>query len=362
MLRRRSDSAALVLFVVCLALALLLGFTTTAVSAEPDGPSPGLQVSSGPTRGSLEVTPTPPKILLSASSLAFTMTQGGPNPAPKAVNVGNGGQSTLSWSAVDNKTWVWIGSPTGTNSGTFWVNINATGAAPGTYYAMVTVSAPGATSRNIPVTLKIKRKTVATSSLSPTTLAYNGVATMKGALRTSGGTLIPGKTMVLQRSWDNSNWSYYKSVYSATGNYSTGVRVDRKTYFRWRFYGDASNAPSWSAVRVATSKAYLTAPAMPSTVRFYTYYTTSGFLKPGHADGSGSAVKIVVYAWDEDSDSWELEGSASCTISDYNGYSYYESEEFRWTGWGTFKMRARAVHSDSNHLTTYSPWEYFTLD
>ncbi|CAI4032532.1 hypothetical protein DNFV4_02962 [Nitrospira tepida] len=147
-----------------------------------------------------------PKIGLSPSSLAFTATQGGANPANQTVAVTNTGTGTLTWTVADNVNWL-----TATQSGSSIVaGVNLSGLAAGTYNGAITVSASGATNtpQTIPVSLTVAAAPVAspTIALSPTSLAFSG---------TQGGTNPASKTVTVSNTgggtltWtasDNANW------------------------------------------------------------------------------------------------------------------------------------------------------------
>ena len=99
-------------------------------------------------------TPTP-TIGVSPSSLSFSATVGGANPANQSLNISNTGGGTLNWTASDNATWLTISPTSGTAPSTVTASVNISGLAAGTYNGTITVSATGATNSpvNVPVTL-----------------------------------------------------------------------------------------------------------------------------------------------------------------------------------------------------------------
>jgi hypothetical protein len=110
------------------------------------------------------VTPAtvPPTIGVSPTSLSFAIQRGSGNPAAQTLNISNTGGGTLNWNASDNATWIALSPVSGSNRGTITVNV-ATGAlAVGTYNSVITVTAPGAKTASVPVTL-----TVATAPVPP---------------------------------------------------------------------------------------------------------------------------------------------------------------------------------------------------
>jgi hypothetical protein len=116
----------------------------------------------------LTVNPPPPVIGLGPTTLSFTATQGGTNPASQNISVSNTGGGTLNWSASDNASWLSLSPTSGTDNGTVAASINIAGLAAGSYNATITVAAPGVTSRTVTVAL-----TVNSAPTSSVTLTWN---------------------------------------------------------------------------------------------------------------------------------------------------------------------------------------------
>lgn len=119
-----------------------------------------------------------PVINLSQTSLAFTGTAGGSNPAAQSFTVSNTGSGTLAWTAGDNATWLTVSPASGTNTGTVSATVNLTGLAAGTYSGTITVAATGATSKTLPVSFTVNAAPTATPviGLSTANLAFTGTA------------------------------------------------------------------------------------------------------------------------------------------------------------------------------------------
>jgi hypothetical protein len=102
-------------------------------------------------------TPTSPAIGVSPSSLSFTATAGGANPASQSLSITNTGGGTLTWSASGNTTWLGISPASGTAPSAVTVSANVAGLAAGTYSAAITVTGTGATNSpvTVPVTLTV---------------------------------------------------------------------------------------------------------------------------------------------------------------------------------------------------------------
>jgi hypothetical protein len=118
-----------------------------------------------------------PSISLSKSTLSFSATQNGSTPSSQTFNISNGGGGTLSWSISDNATWLDVSPPSGTNSSTITASINTTNLSPGTYPAIITVSATGAsnTPQTINVTYQVSANNVPIINLSTNSLSFSAI-------------------------------------------------------------------------------------------------------------------------------------------------------------------------------------------
>jgi hypothetical protein len=94
-----------------------------------------------------------PTIGVSPSSMSFSATAGGSNPANQTLNISNTGGGTLNWTASSNQSWLSIAPASGTAPSSPSVSVNISGLVAGTYNGAITVSAAGAT--NTPVTVPI---------------------------------------------------------------------------------------------------------------------------------------------------------------------------------------------------------------
>ena len=101
--------------------------------------------------------PSSPTIGVSPSSMSFTATAGGANPASQSLSITNTGGGTLNWSASSNQTWLSVSPASGTAPSTTTVSANITGLAAGTYNGAITITATGATNSpvSVPVTLTV---------------------------------------------------------------------------------------------------------------------------------------------------------------------------------------------------------------
>jgi hypothetical protein len=104
--------------------------------------------------GSVSTNPT---IGVSPSSLSFTATAGGSNPANQTISITNTGGGTLNWTASDNATWLTVSPASGTAPSTLTASVSITGLVAGTYNGTITITATGATNSplSVPVTLTV---------------------------------------------------------------------------------------------------------------------------------------------------------------------------------------------------------------
>ena len=106
--------------------------------------------------------PVPPAIGMSPTSLSYTATPGA-SPAPQSLNISNTGGGTLTWSASGIPPWLTLSRISGTGNSV--VTVTAMGnSTVGTYSGSITLSAIGASSVTVPVTL-----TVTTAPVPPPT-------------------------------------------------------------------------------------------------------------------------------------------------------------------------------------------------
>jgi hypothetical protein len=160
-----------------------------------------------PVSLALSAEARPPTIGLNTTSLGFAGTVGGTNASAQTIAVSNVGGGTLSWATSDNAAWLTLSPSSGVNSGTVTANVNLTSLAAGTYNATVAVTAPGAPSKTIPVTLTVTASTnLPTIGLSPTSLTFT--ATVGGTSPATKPISI-SKTVDGTLSWtasDNAAW------------------------------------------------------------------------------------------------------------------------------------------------------------
>ena len=104
------------------------------------------------------VAPPPvasPAIGVSPTSLSFTATQSGANPVAQTLSISNTGAGILSWTASDNAAWLRRSLTSGTGNGTVTLSVTTGTLTAGTYSAMVTMNATGASSVSVPVTFTV---------------------------------------------------------------------------------------------------------------------------------------------------------------------------------------------------------------
>ena len=165
----------------------------------------GVTPKTVPVTFTVTAPPAQPTISITPTSLGFSGTAGGSNPAAKTVTVTNSGTGTLAWTVADNANWL-----TATQSGNSIVaSVNLAGLNAGTYDGAITVSASGATNtpRMIPVTLTLTAPPAQpTIGLSPASLSFT--ATASGSNPSSQNIMVTN-TGTGTLTWsvsDNANW------------------------------------------------------------------------------------------------------------------------------------------------------------
>jgi hypothetical protein len=178
---------------------------------------------------------TGPSIALSPTSLSFSGTAGGSNPAAKTLSLTNPGGSTLSTTWTSSDGWLVLSRSshsTRTETDTVSVTANSSGLAAGTYQGTIFVSGNASNSpQQIPVTLTLTQPgggggggSSPALSVSPSSLTFNVptwsldmVTQYINISNTGGGTLNWTAT-------DPVNW-LLKDVNGATGNYALKIDV-----------------------------------------------------------------------------------------------------------------------------------------
>lgn len=117
------------------------------------------------------VAGTPPTIVRTPTTLTFTATINGSNPADQTVSISNSGQQTLNWTASNAQTWLAITPASGTNAGTVTATVNISGLAVGSFSDTITITASGATNTPQTVAVALTISTPATPTPTATTNA-----------------------------------------------------------------------------------------------------------------------------------------------------------------------------------------------
>ena len=230
---------------------------------------------------------TAPEVGVNPTSLVYAGTVGGTS-SVQTVSISNAGGGTLTWSTSSNVTWLTLSPQSGTSAATVSATVNPAGLLlTGTYNAAITVTAQGASSKTIPVTLNLAPASTSTSSfsVSPPSLAFT--ATVGGPSTTGTVTVNNTGTSTVTVTWyDQINWLAAASADTVT------------------------IAPGMSAtVSLAASAAGLTAGSYSGTATV----SGGGMTKqiPVSLTAVASAVTSVGLAWDAN------------TESDLSGYKLY---------------------------------------
>ncbi|HKE03285.1 MAG TPA: S8 family serine peptidase [Blastocatellia bacterium] len=163
--------------------------------------------------------PTQPTIGVNPTSLSFTATAGGSNPANQTISVTNTGGGTLNFTASDDASWLTVSPASGTAPSTLTASVNISGLAAGAYNGTITISATGAT--NTPVSVPV---TLTVNGAGGTELIVNGGFegsaapwTLSGAFRSTGSFPHSGTGYLILGAADNANHTAFQQITIPSG-------------------------------------------------------------------------------------------------------------------------------------------------
>lgn len=170
-------------------------------------------------------TTAQPTIGVSPSSLSFTATAGGSNPANQTISITNTGGGTLNWTASDNAAWLTVNPASGIAPSTLTASVNISGLSAGTHNATITITATGATNSpaSVPVTLTVNPSGGGGGSELIINGSFEGgsnpwVASGSGALYTANGNFPHGGTGYIYLGSQNSiSGSWYQQIAIPSG-------------------------------------------------------------------------------------------------------------------------------------------------
>ena len=145
---------------------------SAAGAATSSPPVNGAPVAGSPANVSVSISITN-ALSVSTPSIAFSATQGGSNPAPQQITIGNSACSRIgvNWSASESIPWLRLSLPTSGaiasgGQAALPVNIDITGLAPGIYTGQITISGTigGSPASGSPITVNV---TLSVGSLPP---------------------------------------------------------------------------------------------------------------------------------------------------------------------------------------------------
>ncbi len=161
------------------------GYVTLSVANQGASPAPSLPNSPPPaeyTNCYVNLQTTTPHIVLSPTSLSFSASQGGADPAPQSVSVTNSGGGTLDWTASPGASWLSVSPGSGTGNGSVSVTAHTGTLATGTYTGSVSVS--DANADNSPQSVAVTFTVNPSGTLPPSVTPDSGSLTVNA--NTSG--------------------------------------------------------------------------------------------------------------------------------------------------------------------------------
>jgi len=178
-----------------------------------------------PVALTVTAAPVAPAIGASPINLSFTAQQGGANPATQALAISNTGGGTLTWTASDDAAWLSISPASGTGNSAVTVTALQGTLATGTHTGTISLSATGASSVSIPVSLTVTAAPVPPAiGASPTNLTF---AATQGGANPANQTLTISNTGGGTLTWsvsDSAAW-LTASQTSGTGNGTVALSV-----------------------------------------------------------------------------------------------------------------------------------------
>lgn len=219
---------------------------------------------------------TSPILNVSPMSLGFLGTVGGSTPSAQAVNIGNTGGGTLTWTATEAVPWLTLSPSSGTNTGSLTAMVNLVGLAAGTYTGTISVNAAGASTQNISVALTVASGTTATTgtpsiSLTPSTLGFTA---------TAGGTNPASKTLAITNTTGGTlTWTLSDDAAWLTTNIASGTTTTEVDTITANVNTAGLASGTYSAtITVTPSGGSLTPKTIPVTLSLSTPSTASSVL------------------------------------------------------------------------------------
>lgn len=170
---------------------------------------------------------------------------------------------------------------------------------------------------------------------------------------------VAGLALFLEESDDGSTWRMRSMhVTDASGSCVVPVSVDRRTYLRWRYPGDATYAAMTSDRVTVTPKVRISPPSIPATMRSGPngkWFSFSGTIEPRHRSGT---LRIYYEVYEDGR--WKKWFWKNLSVSDDGAVTRYRGKQWIWVDM-RYRMRARMYFKDHDHAATYSSWRYFTM-
>ncbi len=192
---------------------------------------------------------------------------------------------------------------------------------------------------------------------------WGGASTVMGTLYNAGG-VLPNREVQLWGRTSGSGKAYTrlaKAKTDATGTYRFTVKPTSVMTYDLRYLGSEAYLPTENVADVKVSPyAYLTAPSVPKKVKKNKTFTSTGSLRPKHANGA-TTVKVKcyrknskgTYVWVKTVSAKNISYSSKTKTTKY-------SARVKLPKAGKWRFRAY-VAGDSGHAATYSTYRYKTV-
>lgn len=192
-----------------------LGVSVDTAGLAAGSYSATVTVTSAGTTGSPKQIPVTltvaaaPALSVTPASLSFSATSGGASPATKTLSVANTGGGTLSFTALDDATWLSVTPASGVAPRDLTVAADVSGLAAGTYTGKVTVTSAGSTGSptDVPVTFTVDPPPATPAlAVTPASMSFGAVAGGANPAAKTFGVTNTGTGSLSFTASDNATW------------------------------------------------------------------------------------------------------------------------------------------------------------
>jgi hypothetical protein len=303
-------------------------------------PSTGSQQTVGIT---LVVNSAAPVLSLGSSSLSYSATAGGSNPASQNIGITNTGGGTLTWSAAKTQSWLTLSGVSGTAPSTLGVSISIGSLTAGTYNDTVTITPSTGSPQTVSVTLVVN-PAAPVLNISTSSATFSGVAGGSNPAsqsinitNTGGGTL--NWTAAKTQSW------LTLSAASGTAPASLGLSISTAGLTAATYHDTVTITGAGSAPTISVTLTITAGGATTNSAAFIKLDTTTLGSWKGVYGTSG----------------YDLEG-ATAALPSYAQVAVNGAATYTWTGSTTDARALQTPAGNSRFAATWYQSPSFNFD